>query len=259
MLYLHLALIAIIGTAACLPQNSGGYTRRHENPDLYRRYEPEVLEALALEERAFDDDAFLFERSDDKYLDLGFLYRRVDPPKTRPPPVPPKPAHLQAPKAGTPSPPEPPSGGTDWTKKVQKDAKEDGRRYKIIPGVSKNKDKDKGKQGPKKPLSQLEKLAAGSAKKVTGYTRETSEIADEKNRLAGIKNRKEEEINKAIANQINDYNNRMKFFNTGKDVVQTASAVGIASHAVGLIRREMMRRSAAYAMHLDLDLDDLYY
>ena len=199
MLYSQITLLAVISTAACLPQSlDAGFThdsyRRDELADLYPRYDSEALEVLAdrslwssLEERGFEDEELLFERSDD---DLFDLYARVAV-KAPKPPVPPKPDHLKASKTNpsqTTSKSDGSSSGTDWTKKVQDDAKKENKShwYNKL-GVG---NKDKGKKNPDNPVPNLEKIAGDQAHKITGYNRKESDATDKKNNKARIKNQK---------------------------------------------------------------------
>ena len=166
-------------------------------------------------------------------------------------------------------PPSAAPGSTDWTKKVQDDAKANDNKWynqlgnKLGMGTTSSATKDAAN-----PVPNLQNTASQQAQKITGYTRETSDATDIANNKAKIKNQKEEDINKMNANSLTNYNNNMKYFNTGKDVVSTGIAGTIASHTLGLFRREMMKRELidreitkreAYAWYLSLDEDDFYY
>ena len=297
MLY-QIAFLAVLGTAFCLPPSFNvpsvsRYTKRDEVADLYPRCDSETFPILVerelwadIEARSFDDEDFLLE-----------LHTRVNP-KPPKPPVPPKPANLKsAPKtsnaqqkaasppkatnapqkAASPSKtnaapktnPAPAagaagklsgksSGGTGWTKKVQQDAKKENKQhwYNKL-GIG---NKNKGKKDPNNPVPNLEKVAAKQAHKITGYSRKESDDTDKKNKKAGIKNRKEEDINKMKAAKLTNYNSDMRYVNTGKDVITTAGSVVAATHTLGLLKRRelLMRDPEAWAQYLGFDLEELY-
>ena len=70
------------------------------------------------------------------------------------------------------------------------------------------------------------------------------------------------EIDKMNAAELMNYNNKMKYFNTGKDIATVGIAGTVASHTLGLLRRELAKREViareAYALYLSLGDDELY-
>ena len=189
MHYARIALLALVGSVVALPQDfnaaSAGYTKRDETVDVYRRYDSDELDASLLarslwdeiEARGLDEEDLLFERSDEDLFDAtAFLYARAGASSSaKPKPaVPPKPAHLKSPstkpassgssKAPASSPAKPAQGkssGTDWTKKVQDDAKKaNSPKWYNKLGIG---HKDKGKKDSSNPVPHLEKMASKQA------------------------------------------------------------------------------------------------